>query len=45
VAWIDGQTYAAPTAELGVIDRIGGGDGFASASSMACWQARNRWKP
>ena len=30
VAWIDGQTYSAPTAELGVIDRIGGGDGFAS---------------
>jgi len=30
VAWIDGQTYAAPTAELGVHDRVGGGDGFAS---------------
>jgi 2-dehydro-3-deoxygluconokinase len=30
VAWIDGQTYAAPACELGVLDRVGGGDGFAS---------------
>jgi 2-dehydro-3-deoxygluconokinase len=30
VAWIDGKTYAAPTAELAVLDRVGGGDGFAS---------------
>lgn len=30
VAWIDGQTYAAPTAELDVLDRVGGGDGFAA---------------
>jgi 2-dehydro-3-deoxygluconokinase len=30
VAWVDGQTYTAPTAELGVHDRVGGGDGFAS---------------
>ncbi len=30
VAWVDGKTYAAPTAELDVYDRIGGGDGFAS---------------
>jgi len=30
VAWIDGQTYVAPAAELDVFDRIGGGDGFAS---------------
>jgi 2-dehydro-3-deoxygluconokinase len=30
VAWIDGQTYSAPTAELDVYDRVGGGDGFAS---------------
>ena len=28
VAWIDGKTYAAPTAELDVVDRVGGGDGF-----------------
>ncbi len=30
VAWIDGKTYVAPTAELAVLDRVGGGDGFAS---------------
>ena len=30
VAWIDGQNYTAPTAELDVYDRVGGGDGFAS---------------
>ena len=30
VAWIDGKTYTAPTAELDVVDRVGGGDGFAS---------------
>lgn len=30
VAWVNGQTYAAPTVELDVYDRIGGGDGFAS---------------
>ncbi|MDX2153051.1 MAG: sugar kinase [Bryobacteraceae bacterium] len=30
VAWINGQTHCAPTAELDVLDRVGGGDGFAS---------------
>ncbi len=30
VAWINGQTYVAPTAQLDVYDRVGGGDGFAS---------------
>ncbi len=30
VAWLDGKTYTAPTAELDVIDRVGGGDGFAA---------------
>ena len=30
VAWVDGQTYVAPTCELDVHDRVGGGDGFAS---------------
>jgi 2-dehydro-3-deoxygluconokinase len=30
VAWIDGKTYNAPTADLDVRDRVGGGDGFAS---------------
>ena len=30
VAWIDGQAYTSPTCELDVLDRIGGGDGFAA---------------
>jgi 2-dehydro-3-deoxygluconokinase len=30
VAWINGQTYASPTSELEVYDRVGGGDGFAA---------------
>jgi 2-dehydro-3-deoxygluconokinase len=30
VVWMNGKTYAAPTAELDVYDRVGGGDGFAA---------------
>ena len=30
VAWIDGKNHVAPTAELDVYDRVGGGDGFAA---------------
>jgi 2-dehydro-3-deoxygluconokinase len=30
VAWIDGKHYQAPTAELDVVDRVGGGDGYAA---------------
>jgi 2-dehydro-3-deoxygluconokinase len=30
VAWIDGKTHMAPTAELDVLDRVGGGDGYAA---------------
>jgi 2-dehydro-3-deoxygluconokinase len=30
VAWVNGATYQAPTAELDVYDRVGGGDGFAA---------------
>jgi 2-dehydro-3-deoxygluconokinase len=30
VAWVSGQTYAAPTVDLDVYDRVGGGDGFAA---------------
>jgi 2-dehydro-3-deoxygluconokinase len=30
VAWIDGHTRVAPTCELDVLDRVGGGDGFSS---------------
>jgi 2-dehydro-3-deoxygluconokinase len=29
VLWLDGQKYTTPTLHLDVIDRIGGGDGFA----------------
>jgi 2-dehydro-3-deoxygluconokinase len=30
VAWVGGQALVAPTCELDVYDRVGGGDGFAS---------------
>jgi 2-dehydro-3-deoxygluconokinase len=30
VAWINGESFIAPTAELDVLDRVGGGDGFAA---------------
>ena len=30
VAWMDGKTYKSPQCELDILDRIGGGDGFAS---------------
>jgi 2-dehydro-3-deoxygluconokinase len=30
VAWVNGQTFMAPTCELEVLDRVGGGDGFAA---------------
>src|SRR5437588_354 len=30
VAWINGKTFQAPTAELDVCDRVGGGDGYAA---------------
>ncbi len=30
VAWIDGKTYQAPNCELDVVDRVGGGDGYAA---------------
>lgn len=30
VAWINGETHLAPTCELDVFDRVGGGDGFGS---------------
>jgi 2-dehydro-3-deoxygluconokinase len=30
VAWVDGETHVAPTCDLDVYDRVGGGDGFAS---------------
>jgi 2-dehydro-3-deoxygluconokinase len=30
VAWIGGDTFVAPTCDIDVYDRVGGGDGFAS---------------
>lgn len=30
VCWMEGKTYNAPTCELDVYDRVGGGDGFAA---------------
>ncbi len=30
VAWLNGKTYQSPTCQLDVIDRVGGGDGFAA---------------
>jgi 2-dehydro-3-deoxygluconokinase len=30
VAWVNGQNHLAPTCELDVLDRVGGGDGFAA---------------
>src|SRR5207245_10740176 len=30
VLWLDGQRYVSPTCHLDVVDRIGGGDGFAA---------------
>ena len=30
VAWIDGHAYVSPTCELDVLDRVGGGDGYAA---------------
>jgi 2-dehydro-3-deoxygluconokinase len=30
VLWLDGKHFVSPTAHLDVLDRIGGGDGFAS---------------
>ncbi len=32
VLWLDGKRYTSPTCHLDVIDRIGGGDGFASGT-------------
>lgn len=30
LAWVDGEAHLAPVADLDVIDRVGGGDGFAA---------------
>src|SRR5271169_678376 len=30
VAWVDGKVHQSPTCELDVVDRVGGGDGYAA---------------
>lgn len=30
VAWVNGKTFQSPTCELDVLDRVGGGDGYAA---------------
>ena len=30
VAWVNGKTFVSPTCDVNVLDRVGGGDGFAS---------------
>jgi len=41
VLWLDGQTYQAPTCELDVYDRVGGGDGFASGLFYGLMSGKN----
>ena len=33
VAWMKGKTFTTPTCELDVVDRVGGGDGYASGDT------------
>ena len=40
--WLDGKTYQAKTIELDVIDRIGGGDGFASGLFYGLLNGKDR---
>jgi 2-dehydro-3-deoxygluconokinase len=41
VLWIDGKQYVAPTCELDVVDRIGGGDGFCSGLTYGLLDGRS----
>ena len=45
VAWIDGKTYVAPTCELDVLDRVGGGDGFAAGFFYGLLAGSRRRRP
>jgi 2-dehydro-3-deoxygluconokinase len=36
VAWVAGNRYVSPACELEVLDRVGGGDGFASGIFCGC---------
>ena len=39
--WLDGERYVAPTCQLDVLDRIGGGDGFASGLIFGLMDGRS----
>jgi len=41
VLYLDGKGYQAPTCELDVYDRVGGGDGFASGLIYGLLEGRN----
>jgi 2-dehydro-3-deoxygluconokinase len=41
VAWLNGEQLVSPTCELNVLDRIGGGDGFASGLIYGLINGRN----
>jgi len=41
VLWLDGQRYTSPTCQLDVIDRIGGGDGFAAGTIYGLMSGRD----
>ena len=41
VCWIEGKTYNAPTCELDVCDRVGGGDGFAAGFIYALMKGKS----
>lgn len=42
VLWIDGQKFESPTMQLDVLDRIGGGDGFAAGLFYGLLDGRTR---
>ena len=41
VLWLEGKRFVSPTAHLDVIDRIGGGDGFASGTIYGLMSGRD----
>ena len=44
VLWLDGKRYTTPTLQLDVVDRIGGGDGFAGGLFYGLLSGRRRKK-
>ena len=41
VLWLNGERFVSPTCRLDVLDRIGGGDGFASGLSYGLISGRS----